>query len=52
VKAISAVEVKRGGGRLDLSSLQGHGLPSVSDGCIVEIQYVGQALLRGVFEPD
>lgn len=51
-KSICDVAVKRGRGRLDLSSLQGHELPSVSDGSIAEIQYVGQALLRGVFKPE
>jgi hypothetical protein len=51
-KPICDVEVRRGRGRVDLSSVHGHQIPSVSEGDIGEIQYVGQALLRGVFRSD
>jgi hypothetical protein len=46
------VEVKRGRGRLELSSLRGQDIPRVSNGDIAEIQFGGQALLRGTFKPD
>jgi hypothetical protein len=49
---VSDVEVERGRGRLELSSLHGHEIPRVSSGDIAEIQFNGQALRRGTFKPD
>ena len=51
-KPVCNVEVRRGRGRLKLSSLHGHDIPRVSDGDIAEVQFGAQAHLRGKFKPD
>jgi hypothetical protein len=51
-KHVCAIEVRRGRVRLDLSSLRGSEIPRVSHGDVAEIQFGGQALLRGTFKPD
>ena len=51
-KHVCDVEVRRGRGRLELSSLHGHEIPRVGSGDIAEIQFDGQSLLRGTFRPD
>lgn len=50
--SVCNVEVERGRARLDLSSEDGHAVPAVGNGDVVEIQFEGQALLRGTFRPD
>ena len=46
------VVVKRRRGRLELSTAKGEPVPRVRNGSVGEIQYNGEPLLRGVFEPD
>ena len=49
---VCQVQVQRGRGSLELSAAPGQPVPDVTDGSVAEIQYNGQALLRGVFKPD
>jgi hypothetical protein len=49
---VCEVQVQRGRGRLELSAAPGQPVPGVTNGSVAEIQYNGEALLRGVFRPD
>jgi hypothetical protein len=51
-QAVCQVPVRRQRGRLEISTVQGAAIPDVRTGSVGEIQYQGQALLRGTFKPD
>jgi hypothetical protein len=46
------VEVRRGFARVRLSSAEGEPIPDVQLGSMVEVRYMGEALLEGTFKPD
>ena len=50
--AVCEVKVNQGHVRLLLSTARGETIPEVSNGSVAEIHYLGEAFLRGTFEPD
>lgn len=50
--ATCEIRINRGRGRLFVGAAQEGTIPEVSAGSAAEIQYLGEALLKGTFEPD
>ncbi len=49
---VCQIEVRRGRGRGQLSTMAGEAVPEVKAGQVAEVRYQERVLLRGTFQPD